>query len=205
MTIQELQEKYNLEKGDFWKHQQSGQWIIAHDGVEKIAVIEEIQLVEWDVLNSTEDLCRFKITMQMRDAEGIKRRVTTIGEADRKNCKSQYLGAMAEKRGIDRCVLKLINAYQYGVSSDVEADDFAKSRGAEVYEIKEVEYTITDDQKDTYQELLNSDYYKGAKAKMNEWWGKLKTTEQAEEGLKQMLKQVNAYNEKKAKKELESV
>ena len=31
---------------------------------------------------------------------------------------------MAEKRGIDRAVLKLINAYEYGIYSDVEADDF---------------------------------------------------------------------------------
>ena len=33
---------------------------------------------------------------------------------------------MAEKRGIDRCVLKLINAYEYGISSEVEAEDFRK-------------------------------------------------------------------------------
>ena len=33
---------------------------------------------------------------------------------------------MAEKRGVDRCVLKLINAYEYGIYSDVESDDFKK-------------------------------------------------------------------------------
>ena len=37
-----------------------------------------------------------------------------------------YIASMAEKRGIDRCVLKLINAYQYGIYSEVEADDFKK-------------------------------------------------------------------------------
>lgn len=33
---------------------------------------------------------------------------------------------MAEKRGVDRCVLKSINAYQYGISSEVEAEEFRK-------------------------------------------------------------------------------
>jgi len=37
-----------------------------------------------------------------------------------------YLLAMGEKRGKDRIILKLINAYEYGIYSDVEADDFAR-------------------------------------------------------------------------------
>ena len=57
---------------------------------------------------------------------GESRSVSTIGEADKSNCMSNYYGSMAEKRGIDRCVLKLINAYEWGISSEVEADDFKK-------------------------------------------------------------------------------
>ena len=56
------------------------------------------------------------------------KKVTTVGEADSKNCMSGYKGMMAEKRGIDRCVLKLINAYEYGIYSDVESDDFKKPK-----------------------------------------------------------------------------
>ena len=52
--------------------------------------------------------------------------VTSVGEADSKNSKNNYYGSMAEKRGIDRCVLKLIQAYQYGIYSEVEADDFKR-------------------------------------------------------------------------------
>ena len=33
---------------------------------------------------------------------------------------------MAEKRGRDRCVLKLIKAYEWGIYSEEEADDFKK-------------------------------------------------------------------------------
>ena len=39
---------------------------------------------------------------------------------------NKFFGAMAEKRGKDRAILKLINAYEYGIYSDVEADSFKK-------------------------------------------------------------------------------
>ena len=37
MTIQELSEKYDLVKDDYWFHKPSVQWIIKHDQVEKIS------------------------------------------------------------------------------------------------------------------------------------------------------------------------
>ena len=39
MNIKELAKKYGLIEGDFWNHKQSGQWILTHDAVEKIATI----------------------------------------------------------------------------------------------------------------------------------------------------------------------
>ena len=53
-------------------------------------------------------------------------KIWTTGEANGDNCTMNYLMAMSEKRGKDRIILKLINAYEYGIYSDVEADDFAK-------------------------------------------------------------------------------
>ena len=53
-------------------------------------------------------------------------KIWTTGEANGDNCSMNYLSAMAEKRGKDRIILKLINAYEYGIYSDVEADDFGK-------------------------------------------------------------------------------
>ena len=119
--IKKLADKYDLNKDDFWKHGQSGNWIITHDAVEKIGNIENIQIANFQALNSTDTLVRFLISMKMGD-----RVVTSVGEADTKNCRMGYLGCMAEKRGIDRCILKLINAYEYGIYSDVEADSFRK-------------------------------------------------------------------------------
>ena len=124
MKIKDIQVKYELSKDDFWHHQQSGQWILTHNAVEKIATIEGIWLIERLVDNSDADLVRYWMTMGMRNEAGEKIIKSSVGEADRKNCKSQYLGCMAEKRGIDRCVLKLINAHEYGIVSEVEADDY---------------------------------------------------------------------------------
>ena len=193
MQIKDLAEKYELSKEpdvDFWKHQQSGQWILTHNAVEKIAIMEKIEISDIKILNSEEDLVRMLITMRIPfeiiDSETDKniivyKEVTSIGEADRKNCRSQYLGCMAEKRGIDRCVLKLISAYQYGISSEVEADDFKQPDV----------YTITEDQKTRYQELLKSGAYEGEVQKINKWWKNFTTKEQAETGLKHMENHVN--------------
>ncbi len=122
MEIKDLAKKYNLDpKVDFWKHKQSGKWIITHDACEKIASKESIAITDWVTENSERDFCRFRITM----SDGSKS-ITTIGEASKENCQSKYYGSMAEKRGVDRCVLKLINAYEYGIYSDSEADSFKK-------------------------------------------------------------------------------
>jgi hypothetical protein len=122
MTIKELAEKYNLSKEDFWElPQKKGLWIISHNACEKIASIEKIELTDIRVLNSEKDFCRFLVTMKKNDME-----IMTIGEADKSNCHNLYIGSMAEKRGVDRAILKLINAYEYDVYSEIESDDFKK-------------------------------------------------------------------------------
>ena len=111
--IKELQKKYSLSKDDFW-NLTGNVWVIKHDAVEKIAKMENVifenpTIVEHSTLNTNES-------------------TSTIGEASSSNCMSKYIGCMAEKRGIGRAILKLINAYQYGIASEVEADDFKKDK-----------------------------------------------------------------------------
>jgi hypothetical protein len=122
VNIQELVSKYQLTKDDVWNCHSS--WIVSHNAIEKIAVQERIIINDIIVLNSEENLVRFILVASKGDYT-----VKTIGEADRKNCKSQYLGAMAEKRGIDRAVLKLIQAYQFGIYSDAESEEFKRPKG----------------------------------------------------------------------------
>ena len=52
----------------------------------------------------------------------IEREVVTFGEAGPGNCKLKYYWAMAEKRCMDRAILKAIDAYRL-FYSNVELDD----------------------------------------------------------------------------------
>ena len=124
MKIKELAEKYELTNDDFWKHKQSGKWILTHDACTIISHKEEIKLESFDSLYQSDNECRFLIGMS-KDGRIVK----SVGEAGKSNCTSKYLGCMAEKRVRDRCVLKLINAYEYGIYSEEESDDF-KSQGS---------------------------------------------------------------------------
>ena len=119
MDIKDLAKKYELKRDDFWECH--GNWILSHDAVTKIATIEKIKLDKIESIYQSETCCRFLITMS-KDGNSI----TSVGEASSDNCKMSYFGAMGEKRGIDRAVLKLINAYEYGIYSEVEAEDFKK-------------------------------------------------------------------------------
>lgn len=119
MDMKQLSKKYKLSQQDYWKHKQSGKWILTHDGCSKIGHMEKIQMVDMEVCNSERDFVRVIITMKKGDVI-----VKTFGEADSKNSFNPYPGCMAEKRGRDRAILKLINAYEYGIYSEVEADEF---------------------------------------------------------------------------------
>lgn len=181
MDIKELKSKYNLSNNDFWKlKQNSNTWIISHDACEKIAAVEGIELVKIEVLNSERDFCRYLITMKKGEKQ-----ITSTGEAEiintkkvwsmswemkkwieewKKfgNCQSNYPGAMAEKRGIDRCILKLIDAYQYGIYSSSESDDFKKTKGKKekVYQLEEFENMNKEEAKEFLNEItkLHSQY-----------------------------------------------
>ena len=130
MNIKELSKKYNLTKDDYWQESRSKKWIISHDACEKIADMEGIIFGPPQILNSEQNFVRMVVSAKKGEVL-----MWSIGEADNKNCKNLYFGAMAEKRGKDRVILKLINAYEYGIYSDVEADDFKKP--AEQYRTEE--------------------------------------------------------------------
>ena len=180
MNIKELAKKYGLVEGDFWNHKQSGQWILTHDAVEKVATKEGIRLVNIETLNSETELVRFLVTMVKDEVT-----ITSVGEADRKNCHSQYLGCMAEKRGVDRCVLKLINAYEYGISSEVEAEDFKKPEY----------YQKTDNQVDKFADMLEHPYFDGKKKQAKQAWTDANSHAKSEVILSQMKQRIESHNQ----------
>ena len=114
--IKKFKEDYKLDGNDFWFHKQSKNWIIKHNALEKVAAQEKIT---WtlEVLNFSPDIVVKCI------ATSGDRVIESIGEASPKNCMINHPYAIAEKRGIDRCILKLLNAHAY-IYSEIESDDF---------------------------------------------------------------------------------
>ena len=186
MNIKELAKKYGLVEGDFWNHKQSGQWILTHDAVERIATIEGILQLNIETLNSEKDFVRFLITMAKGDVT-----ITEVGEADDKNCFSSYKGCMAHKRGVDRCVLKLINAYEYGISSEVEAEDFKKP----TYYQKREEHI------EKFAELLDHPYFDGKKKETKQAWKDADSLSTAELILTQMRHRIEEYEKERSEHE----
>lgn len=102
-----------------------GTWVVYHKVLEQIAVKAGIQLdppvvLESDGKNKTVALC---VTGHLKDQT-----IWSIGEASEHNYKTKpkqpaYPYAMAEKRAIDRVILKLIGLHGLAYSEE-EADDF---------------------------------------------------------------------------------
>ena len=132
MNVSDLGKKYKLvgkdkdgNPVDLWKCHNN--WILTHDAVTKIAHIENIKLSKIESIYQSETACKFLVTMVREDNDGnVVDIAISVGEADKSNCTSRYLACLAEKRGRDRCVLKLIKAYEWGVYSEEEAEAFKK-------------------------------------------------------------------------------
>ena len=140
MNIKELASKYELTENDFWElRKNSGKWIITHDACEKIAVTEGIVFDPPEIISYTPTI----ITGNKQYNPDYK--IWTTGEANGDNCSMNYMLAMGEKRGKDRIILKLINAYEYGIYSDVEADDFGKREKVPTEKQLEKLHNLADD------------------------------------------------------------
>ena len=118
---EKLADKYLLKPNlHWWRHKQSGKFILTHDAVQIIAESEDITFDEpkgnWDELPN--------VTLLVVGRMGAKIE-WSFGECNPKNSFNPYPWAMAEKRAKDRVTLKLIGAYKFGISSEIEAEDFS--------------------------------------------------------------------------------
>ena len=122
-------EKYSLKKpidktdktADFYWHKQSEQWLIKHDACERIHAIEKMSNPEINVITDDNESGTFMlIKVKHKDREW-----QDVGEATPQNCVSKFYRSMAFKRGLDRCVLKLLKAYEL-FYSDAEIEPKTK-------------------------------------------------------------------------------
>lgn len=111
--IKELLQKHNLKKEDVWDCH--GTWVLYHKSIERIQLKEKIIIVDLTVeyIDLALSSCVVKCTAVK---DGIK--VITFGECTPKNNRNSYPVAMAEKRAIDRAVLKLT-----GMHGDFYSED----------------------------------------------------------------------------------
>ena len=138
--IKGVVKKYNLNKeSDFWTI--GNNWIITHDAVTKIAEIEAVEFDEPKVEILQNDGSYYRVAMWGKgriirideDNNDFTKEVWTTADATRDNVRGKggYFFNMCEKRWQDRLVLKLLNLYEQGLYSDVEAEDFKKNQESE--------------------------------------------------------------------------
>ena len=125
-------ESWELGADDFWQMPfKKTQYLLSHDTLEDIY----FQLCSRDDITIqytgkiVEGHCIYKGPQWgVIGRPYIEREVITFGEAGPGNCKLGYYWAMAEKRAMDRAILKGIDAYRL-FYSNVELDDEVKEPG----------------------------------------------------------------------------
>lgn len=121
--IMDFMEVHGVESDEIWEvHGNS--WVIKHKALERVAAEKGIvwdrpAVIEHDAANKIAVICVFG---KLGD-----RSEWSIGEASPANNKNAYCYAMAEKRGKDRVILKLLNTHG-SLYSEAEADEFEQPR-----------------------------------------------------------------------------
>lgn len=124
--LKELYEKYNLDKSDFFKHQHYT--IITRSGVEKLMAQSNIT-INYEVIRCDPNFAVIKAYGTKKD-----KKIETFGSALKgENYKdgstnSWYCMELAEKRSQSRCVLKMLNLYEYGIFGEDESESFKKPK-----------------------------------------------------------------------------
>ena len=111
----------NLTEEDYFKHK--FYTILTRSGIEKIMNNLNIRISYELLYNSPDNKCIIiKATGTMGDKV-----IETFGEAAPNNNQNSYGVAIAEKRSMSRCVLKLAGFYELGVFGEDESESFKRN------------------------------------------------------------------------------
>lgn len=127
--ISDFMAAYAVDADELWEVR-ANTWAIKHKALERVACNKGITfnqpwVIEADVANKVAVMCvTGHLDMRPLGGQGM-RTEWSIGEATGANCKNSYFWSMAEKRGKDRVILKLLNISGSLYSED-EADDFKR-------------------------------------------------------------------------------
>ncbi len=112
--MSDLMARYGINADEIWKVR-DGAYAIKHKALERIAFQEKIELEE--IYLECNDLDKKHAIVRARMRKN-GRTVTSFGEAAPYNNRNAYPVAIAEKRAIDRCVLKHLQVHGEVYSED---------------------------------------------------------------------------------------
>jgi len=115
-------EKSDIREDEVWQPRQGGAWAIKHKALERVAVKEKM---EQQLLEIHQADLEHKAVIVKASYRKNGQAVSSFGECAPYNNKNSYPVAMAEKRAIDRCILKLAGVHGE-IFSEEEADSFAQ-------------------------------------------------------------------------------
>lgn len=131
-AIAEFMQKHKVGSDEVWPVPGGKAYAVKHAALERLAFQYNItfDLPEIVEANSENGIATMIVKGRMGEFEQW-----SVGEASPKNCKNSYTWSMAEKRGKDRVILKLLNIHgilyssEEGEWEDLSADTTAKQKG----------------------------------------------------------------------------
>lgn len=119
--LRQLAERYEL-KGHHFHADRRGFIIVTRAGIEQIAgklgILYDLEpVLEWCDAEKARYVIRCKAWMPVGEGHA---QVMSYGEVSAKNNSNAYPVAMAEKRAVSRCVLKLAGMYKLNVYGEDE-------------------------------------------------------------------------------------
>jgi hypothetical protein len=120
--IEAIRQKYNLRTDDFWElPQKRGSYCVKHSALEIVAAQAGIKFSAPQIIEANGGAGVAAVCVE---GEMDGRKVWSIGECNPKNNRNSYPWAMAEKRAIDRVILKLAGIHGLVYSdNEIEGDD----------------------------------------------------------------------------------
>lgn len=130
----QFMEAHKIDSDEVWEVRTGGAWAVKHAALERVATERGITFASPVVLEAKG---QDKVVALCIIARMGERSEWSIGEAAPGNNKNAYPYAMAEKRGKDRCILKLLNSHGT-LYSEAEADEFRENphttKPSDIYE-----------------------------------------------------------------------
>jgi hypothetical protein len=119
--IEAIREQYGLDRDSFWElPQKKGTWLVKHSALEIVAAKAGIKFSAPQIIEAHGEA---GIAAVCVTGELDGRSVWSIGECSPKNNKNAYPWAMAEKRALDRVILKLSGIHGLVYSEEEMAGD----------------------------------------------------------------------------------